>query len=61
MREIVGQNTRERPVFHGNKGPMEQPHSAEIGIPSKEARPVRAGAVSAWRNHKDLGWRAWGW
>ena len=61
MQEIVGQNMRERPVFHGNEGPMEQPHSAETGIPSKEARPVRVGAVSACRNCKDLGWRAWGW
>lgn len=34
---------------------MEQPHSAETGIPSKEARPVRVGAVSACRNRKGLG------
>lgn len=27
------------------RAPWEQPHSAETGIPSKEARPVRVGAV----------------
>lgn len=63
MQEIVGQNTRERPVFHDNKGLTEQPHRAEIGIPSKAARPASVGAISAWRNCMDLGCRAlrgWG-
>ena len=54
----MGQNTRERPVFHDNEGLTEQPHRVEIGIPSKAARPASVGAISAWRKFMDLGCRA---